>query len=174
MGIICAFSTAKRALHEGVSMSKHDAQFALLGLYMVHWSSFELAVDIATVKIKRTTPDDVVRTTGGWTVYKKVRYLYDIVKESSHKDKDLILNMLCKIPAESIRNIIAHSYMRFGDNEIIFIQRKSTTKVNVVRFTTSELQFKLGEMSSLADAVAEIFGNTEADAEAFITAAQTS
>ena len=150
--------------------SQHRALYELIGLYMVHWSSFELAISVAIWKISGKSATEVVRETTDWSVSRKVKHLCDLVESSAPSNKDDILKRLWRIPNDSIRNSIAHSYMRFGADRVVFLHRRSSSDIRELEYTTSEFHRHLSEMARLASAVSQDFGETETDVEAFYAA----
>lgn len=152
-------------------MSDHDSMFRLIGLYIVHWSSVELAVDIATVKVAAGTAESVISSTGGLSISKKISNLKDLVAKGDMENKDKILKLLSEIPEKSIRNSISHSYMNFmridGENCVEFIHIKNK-KLKKIRLTESEFLTHMKFVCGLAEKLAELFGNTECDANKFI------
>ena len=137
---------------------------------MVHWSAFELAVDVATAKLSGLTPRDIVKETGGCYVSAKVTKLIGIVNNSSPPDKDAILEILKRVPDESIRNTIAHSYMVFGEDTVEFIHRNRRNNLVTHKFTSRELQETLAEATSTAHKLTLLCGITPDEEKAFIEA----
>jgi hypothetical protein len=143
----------------------HEKMFQHIGLYFVHWSSFELAVDIGISKLGRLSATKSLEKTRRLTVSEKVKELRRLTIASKHPHQTEIVDVLDRLPKESLRNVIAHCYMRFGANRVIFVQRKS--KTTLLRFDMSGDDFSnhLREMSSLAHALSEFLGNTDSEAE---------
>ncbi len=147
--------------------------FALIGLYFVHWSSFELAMDLGIAKLCKLSHPDAVRKTTGWQISEKVNLLIEKLEQSSFPNKDEILRVLETLPSDSIRNVIAHSYMRFGDNNVIFVHRNRKGHIRRVELTYMELLQHLAAVSSLASALELHLNNTENELESYFSAAET-
>jgi hypothetical protein len=147
-------------------MAATDHQlFALIGLYFVHWSSFELAVDIGISKLSGRPPQETLKMSRGWTVSRKVKHLKEIATRSSHEHRGEIINVLDALPKESLRNIIAHCYMRFGMNSVVFLQRDKTGKLTRVQLSTAEFEDHLQLVARLAHSLSEGLNNTDDDAD---------
>ena len=119
-------------------MSDFDLLFRYIGLYTVHWSSLELAVDIATMKITNGTVASVIKCTGGKDVHKKMIILKNLVEKNNINNRDKIIALISNIPKASRRNSISHSYMNFGTLnsekfvEFVHVDRKK--QVKIIRF----------------------------------------
>jgi hypothetical protein len=156
-----------------MSDDPHGQLFRLIGIYFVHWTSFELAVDIGMTKLSGGSAADTVRATQGWTISSKVDRLKKLVQQSGHAEKPRILKVLGELPKASIRNAMAHGYMRFGADRLVVIHRSKNGSVARHEFTTSELMEQLKSVADLAHTLSTYLGNTEAEAEHYIAAVGT-
>jgi hypothetical protein len=137
----------------------------LIGLYFVHWSSFELAVDIGFTKFTGETPQVALKRTRKWTLSKKVDKLKKLVEKSDHSDREQIVQLLTNIPQESLRNVIAHCYMRFGSDKVIFLQRTKGGVLIREEMSSEALRLRLNAASKAAHSLSELLKNTNDDAE---------
>lgn len=146
-------------------MATNRILFELIGLYFVHWSSFELAIDIGIRKLTGLPAKDSLKKTRGWSISRKAQHLKTLVEKSDHEHRSLLIGVLEKLPQESLRNLIAHSYMRFGNESVVFVQMKPNGKLRRRDLTLDEFKKHLADMSGLAHSLSEAFGNTEQDAD---------
>ncbi len=132
------------------AVADHNNLFRLIGLYHVHWSSFELAIDIGITKLTGLTAAQTVKRTQGWMISKKVDYLKKLVEQSAYQDKIGILDILAELPATSARNAMAHGYLRFGADRLIVIHRSRAGKPTRLDYTTTDFDKHLKLVSDLA------------------------
>jgi hypothetical protein len=147
------------------NVATNPALFQLIGLYFVHWSSFELAIDIGIAKLTGLPPKESLRKTRGWSISRKTQHLNSLIEKSDHEHRQLIIDVLKKLPQESLRNLIAHCYMRFGDESVVFVQLKKNGKLRRRDLTLEEFKKHLADVSNLAHSLSEALGNSEEDAE---------
>jgi hypothetical protein len=137
----------------------------LIGIYFVHWSSFELALDIGKTKLSGESPQVTLKLTRKWSVSKKVDKLKQLAQASNHPKREQIVQLLAKIPQESLRNVIAHCYMRFGKGIVIFRQRAKDGSLRTEEMSEEAFRLHLAALTKAADDLSKALGNTEEDAE---------
>jgi hypothetical protein len=146
-------------------MADRTILYSLIGLYFVHWSSLELALDIGITKLSGVPASESLEKTKKLPVSRKISMLRHLAKDTDHPEQTKIISILDRLPKESIRNVIAHCYMRFGLDSVVFIQRKSKGTLLRIEMTVAELSTHLREMADLASELSAVIGETFADAE---------
>lgn len=159
--------------HQLQPTDSHRNILYLIGLYMSHWSAFELALDCATTKVMSVDPAKVIATTGGKSIADKITFLEGQLVATGHPLRSLAPTLASLVKANSIRNSIVHSYHEYGNSDgVTFIHRKTASRSLVLKYTTQEFLAHLKDVSGLAHAFSQAFAETEAEGRAFIEAAK--
>lgn len=145
----------------------------LIGLYMTHWSSFELAIDCAAVKVAGISPAQLISLTGGKSLNSKIQFLKANLAKSRHVSEHKATMVVNALKAASIRNSIAHSYHGYGTMDgVTFTHVHGPRNATVLSFTTEAFEGHLREVIDLAASFSKEFAETPEESAAIVEAAQ--
>ena len=102
----------------------------------------------------------------------KSGHLKKLVEQSTHAEKTGIIDILKKLPALSVRNAMAHGYLRFGSDFLVIIYRDRKGKLTRLKYTTTEFEDHLKFVAHLADRLSTYLKNTDTEAREYITAVE--
>lgn len=144
-----------------------------LGLFHGVWSSVDLTTDLAICRFLNVTPKEAHLITSGMMFGRKGRLLADLVGRSDHHKKSEILGVFNKIRGQSLRDVMAHSYMRSNNDTVTFVERSTSGefKIKEHKFSLQEFKEHVLKISNYAATFYEVLGFSSVDIQEFADAA---
>lgn len=139
--------------------------FQWLGLYQVHWSSFELALDIALWRLSGLTASESVAKHHRLVAADKIKKTRQLLAETTHPQREAVESVLTRVPVESVRNLLNHGIMRFGGTSMELAMVGRDGKGHYRSFTSDEFIAHLQSVADLAEELERLLSLTNADAE---------
>src|SRR4051812_39541371 len=114
-----------------------------LGVFQGTWAIWELITDYAVGHFLNVTDEQAHLITAGMMFGTKGRLLADLISRSDHPHKAKLLGPLNWIRGHALRDALAHSYQKLGeDGGITFVDRRAGGG-----FAVKEHEFTLKEFA---------------------------
>jgi hypothetical protein len=133
-------STRKSSL--GTTKLALTAEFNhLLGLFFCQFTTLDLTIDWAVGEFLKTSPYETHVLTAGLMFGQKARLLTDLIKASSHTNRDKILAPLARLRGMTRREVFAHSYIWSDNNTVKFVHRTSGQRFEAKEYAFTWIEF---------------------------------
>ena len=153
-----------------------DIKFTtIFGLFHVGWSVAESAIDYAIGQFLQLASEQTHLLTAGIDHGRKIMLLRDLIARSDHANRTELLRTLKIIQNESLRNVLAHSYIASDDKTITFIERRrgGPYSVKLYEFTLKEFRDHVRKFTQAAQDFEKALGFTREDLSGFLNAASS-
>ena len=161
------------AFMEQPGLGVTDPFLSKVGKFYGIWSTTELAIDYAVGKFLSLPFEETHLLTAGMEFNRKARLLMALLNRSDHPQKNVMINSVKTIQNESLRNVLAHSFMEHEHDYVVFVERSRHGSYNPTRhkFTLPEFSAHVENLYEASVALHDAIGMTDEEVQKFGDAA---
>jgi hypothetical protein len=135
------------------------------------WLMFDVIADFSVKQFLNITTDQAHILAAGMEFGRKLRFLFELIKRSTHPKRDILMESVRKLQTAK-RDIITHSYIAANLNSVTFIYRaRGEYAAGKLEFSITEFETHVSTMIEAAKKYQDALNEPEDNLVVFANAA---